>query len=53
MDDLIGAQNMGGSHTGTCSADIERFRELYEFSSGGVCGAQEDRHLQTNARGPS
>jgi hypothetical protein len=53
MDDLIRAQNVGGGDAGTCGADVQGFCELDKFSPGSICRAQEDRHLQTNARGPS
>ena len=53
MNDLIGAENVGRGYTSARGADVERFCELDEFGPGCVCRAQEDWHLQANARGPS
>ena len=53
MDDLIGAQDMSGRNTGTRGTDVERLRKLDKLSSRGVRRAQENGHLQANARGSS
>jgi hypothetical protein len=53
VDDLIGPENVCRRYAGAGGTNIEGFGELDEFDSGGVRGAQKDRHLQTDARGPS
>lgn len=53
MHNLVGPENVGGYNARAGSADIESFRQLDKFGPRGVGGAQENGHLQANARGSS
>ena len=53
MHDLVWTQNVRRGYAGACRADIEGFCKLNELGPGSVRRAQENGHLQTNARGSS
>ena len=53
MHDLIGPDDVGRGYAGADSTDIKSLGKLDEFGAGRVDAANENRHLQSDARGTS